>query len=70
MPTPWASGRTMESIHPVRDNYKFKETVSFPGAKQLFIKMDSRCATQYDYDKVPVTGRGIGRESDITLIYL
>lgn len=52
LPAPWASGRTLETIHPVRDNYKFKETVCFPGAKHLYLKFDSRCSSQYDYDKV------------------
>ena len=52
IPAPWASGRTIETIHPVRDNYKFKETVSFPGARHLYLKFDPRCSSQYDYDKV------------------
>ena len=52
VPAPWASGRVIETIHPVRDNYKFKETVSFPGAKHLYLKFDPRCSSQYDYDKV------------------
>ena len=54
MPSPWATGRTIETIHPVRDNYKFKESVSFPGARNLYLKFDSRCSSQYDYDKVIV----------------
>lgn len=52
IPTPWASGRTIESIHPVRDNYKFKETVHIPGAHCLYLRFDNRCASQYDYDKL------------------
>jgi E3 ubiquitin-protein ligase HECTD4 len=44
----------VETIHPVRDNYKFKETVSFPGASNLYLKFDPRCSSQYDYDKVQV----------------
>ena len=52
VPAPWATGRTVETIHPVRDNYKFKETVSFPGANNLYLKFDPRCSSQYDYDKV------------------
>lgn len=54
IPAPWATGRVVETIHPVRDNYKFKETVSFPGARNLYLKFDARCASQYDYDKVTV----------------
>ncbi len=54
IPAPWAAGRTVETIHPVRDNYKFKETVSFPGATNLYLKFDPRCSSQYDYDKVIV----------------
>lgn len=54
VPTPWATGRTIETIHPVRDNYKFKETVSFPGARNLYLKFDPRSSSQYDYDKVTV----------------
>ena len=54
VPSPWATGRLIETIHPVRDNYKFKETVSFPGARNLFLKFDPRCSSQYDYDKVIV----------------
>ena len=38
----------------MRDNYKFKETVSFPGARNLYLKFDPRCSSQYDYDKVIV----------------
>lgn len=52
IPAPWATGRLVETIHPVRDNYKFKETVAFPGAKNLYLKFDPRCSSQYDYDKV------------------
>ena len=52
IPSPWASGRLVETIHPVRDNYRFKETISFPGARHLFLKLDPRCSSQYDYDKV------------------
>ena len=52
IPAPWARGCTMESIHPVRDNYKFKETVNIPGARCLYLRFDPRCSSQYDYDKV------------------
>ena len=52
IPAPWAAGRTVESVHPVRDNYKFKDTVTIPGARSLYLRFDPRCATQYDYDKV------------------
>lgn len=38
----------------MRDNFKFKETVSFPGARNLYLKFDPRCSSQYDYDKVVV----------------
>ena len=54
VPAPWASGtcRLIETIHLLRNNYKFKETVSFPGARHLYLKFDPRCSSQYDYDKV------------------
>jgi E3 ubiquitin-protein ligase HECTD4 len=52
IPAPWATGKTVESIHPVRDNYKYKETVHIPGARCLYLRFDSRSSTQYDYDKV------------------
>ena len=52
IPAPWSSGKTIESIHPVRDNYKFKETVHIPGARCLYLRFDTRCSSQYDYDKV------------------
>ena len=52
IPAPWASGKTVESIHPVRDNYKFKETVHIPGARCLYLRFDTRSSSQYDYDKV------------------
>lgn len=54
IPAPWASGKTVETIHPVRDNYKFKETVHIPGARCLYLRFDSRCSSQYDYDKLIV----------------
>ncbi|XP_071790886.1 probable E3 ubiquitin-protein ligase HECTD4 isoform X2 [Asterias amurensis] len=54
IPAPWATGKTVECIHPVRDNYKFRETVHIPGARCLYLRFDPRCATQYDYDKVIV----------------
>lgn len=53
IPAPWAAGKTVETVHPVRDNYKFKETVHIPGARCLYLRFDSRCSSQYDYDKVP-----------------
>ena len=52
IPAPWATGKTIETIHPVRDNYKFKETVHIPGARCLYLRFDPRCTSQYDYDKV------------------
>jgi len=52
IPAPWSSGKSVESIHPVRDNYKLKETVHIPGARCLYLRFDTRCASQYDYDKV------------------
>uniref|UniRef100_T1J2Q6 HECT domain-containing protein n=1 Tax=Strigamia maritima TaxID=126957 RepID=T1J2Q6_STRMM len=54
VPAPWATGRTVESIHPVRDNYKFKEVVQIPGARCLYLRFDPRCSSQYDYDKLSV----------------
>lgn len=53
IPAPWAAGKTVETVHPVRDNYKFKETVHIPGAAAactLDLIADAR--RQYDYDKV------------------
>ena len=52
IPAPWTTGKTVETIHPVRDNYKFKETVHIPGARCLYLRFDARCSSQYDYDKV------------------
>lgn len=52
IPAPWAAGKTVETAHPVRDNYKFKESVHIPGARCLYLRFDSRCSSQYDYDKV------------------
>lgn len=52
IPAPWAAGKTVETMHPVRDNYKFKETVHIPGARCLYLRFDARCSSQYDYDKV------------------
>ena len=54
IPTPWTSGKTVETIHPVRDNYKHKETVHIPGACCLYLRFDPRCSSQYDYDKLVV----------------
>ncbi|KAL3856755.1 hypothetical protein ACJMK2_011476 [Sinanodonta woodiana] len=54
IPAPWASGKSVESIHPVRDNYKFKETVHIPGARCLYLRFDPRCSSQYDYDKLAI----------------
>lgn len=52
IPAPWAAGKTVETLHPVRDNYKFKDTVHIPGARCLYLRFDPRCSSQYDYDKV------------------
>ena len=52
IPAPWAAGKTVETVLPVRDNYKFKETVHIPGARCLYLRFDTRCSSQYDYDKV------------------
>ncbi|MGH0151603.1 UNVERIFIED_CONTAM: hypothetical protein FKN15_020765 [Acipenser sinensis] len=51
IPAPWAAGKTVETVHPVRDNYKFKDTVHIPGARCLYLRFDPRCSSQYDYDK-------------------
>ena len=52
IPEPWRAGKIVESTHPLKDNYKFKETIKIPGARGLYLKFDNRCSTQYDYDKV------------------
>ncbi|XP_055958013.1 probable E3 ubiquitin-protein ligase HECTD4 [Patella vulgata] len=52
IPAPWASGKSIETIHPVRDNYKMKETIHIPGARCLYIRFDPKCSSQYDYDKL------------------
>ena len=52
IPTPWSAGRVIESCHPLRDNFKFKETIKIPGARFIFLKFDERCSSQYDYDKL------------------
>ena len=52
IPEPWKAGKIVESTHPLKDNYKFKETIKIPGARCLYLKFDQRCSTQYDYDKV------------------
>uniref|UniRef100_A0A674GMU1 HECT domain E3 ubiquitin protein ligase 4 n=1 Tax=Taeniopygia guttata TaxID=59729 RepID=A0A674GMU1_TAEGU len=54
IPAPWAAGKTVETVHPVRDNYKFKETVHIPGARCLYLRFDNRCSSQYDYDKLVI----------------
>ncbi|MEE6503851.1 hypothetical protein FKM82_004993 [Ascaphus truei] len=54
IPAPWAAGKTVETSHPVRDNYKFKETVHIPGARCLYLRFDTRCSSQYDYDKLVI----------------
>ncbi|TSW08319.1 putative E3 ubiquitin-protein ligase HECTD4 [Bagarius yarrelli] len=54
IPAPWAAGKTVETIHPVRDNYKFKETVQIPGARCLYLRFDPCCSSQYDYDKLVI----------------
>ena len=52
LPSPWTLGKTVESVHPVFEQYKLEETITFPGAKELFLKFDEKCSTQYNYDKV------------------
>jgi hypothetical protein len=37
-----ALGRVIESPHPLKDNYKLKETVHIPGARCLYLKFDSK----------------------------
>ena len=54
MPAPWLASRVVESPHPVRDGYRHRQPVTVPGAKNLWLAFDARCATQYDYDKVVV----------------
>ena len=52
IPSPWVSPRKVETPHPVRDDYQYSKTVVLPGAPNLYLKFDPRCATQYEYDKV------------------
>lgn len=52
VPKPWSKGILLESIHPLRDNYKFNETVCIKGASCLYLTFDKRSSSQYDYDKV------------------
>lgn len=52
VPCPWDEGRIIESVHPLRENYKVRETFTILGTKHLYLFFDPRCSTQYDYDKV------------------
>ena len=54
VPKPWAAGTVLESIHPVRDSYKFQDTVTIKGSKAIYLRFDPKCSTQYDYDKVQI----------------
>lgn len=55
IPSPWTTKRIFESPHPIRENYKTKETIVIPGARQLYMKLSPQCATQYDYDRLSFT---------------
>lgn len=70
IPAPWAAGKTVETVHPVRDNYKFKETVHIPGARCLYLRFDSRCSSQYDYDKVSKNCFRIGSTANKLIIFI
>lgn len=70
IPAPWAAGKTVETVHPVRDNYKFKETVHIPGARCLYLRFDSRCSSQYDYDKVSKNHFRIGSIANKLIIFI
>ncbi|XP_059095573.1 probable E3 ubiquitin-protein ligase HECTD4 [Tigriopus californicus] len=54
VPCPWDEGRIIESVHPLRENYKVRETFTILGSKHLYLFFDPRCSTQYDYDKVVI----------------
>lgn len=60
----------METIHPVRDNYKFKETVHIPGARCLYLRFDPRCSSQYDYDKVSILKLTVNFNYELKFIYV
>jgi hypothetical protein len=55
IPDPHASGSVIESVHPLRDHYRFSETRTLEGAKSLFLTFDSRSCSQYDYDKLVIS---------------
>lgn len=47
-------GKVLETPHPMRDNYKYRESINLPGASHVYLLFDHRCATQYDYDKLSI----------------
>jgi hypothetical protein len=51
VPAPWSQKKVVESDHPLKDGLKAKDTIIIPDARQLFVKFDPQCASQYDYDK-------------------
>ena len=63
---PWATGHVVETAHPLRDDYKFREIVSFPVASNLYFKFDPCCSSQYDFDKLIV----YAENSNLALMWL
>lgn len=56
--------KVLESIHPLRDDYKFRESATIPGSKYLYLRFDHRCSTQLaDSDIVMIySGRGANQK--------
>ncbi len=54
---PWTLLQTVQSSHPIKNNFNMKMTCTYPGTERIYAYFDPRCATQYVEDKLVVTGK-------------
>ena len=58
---PWIISKNVSSPHPIKEGYKYQETVKFPGVRCLYLIFNERCSTMTDQDKLSIySGANVG----------
>ena len=63
---PWIFNRHIFTPHPIKEGYKFQETIKLPGVRCLYLIFDERSSTMSNEDKLTVySGGSVGNSKKL-----
>ena len=51
---PWIFSKNISSPHPIKEGFKYQETVKLPGVRCLYLMFNDKCSTSTDQDKLAI----------------